>query len=74
MVFFQTRNRNLGKIWMVLQWKLSVYFMDIWSILRPFYIFRGNLVYFVVIWYIFPGFGLLYQEKSGTPGRNYLSE
>jgi hypothetical protein len=28
--------------------------MDIWSILRPFGIFNGRLVYFVVIWYIFP--------------------
>jgi hypothetical protein len=25
------------------------------------------LVYFVVIWYIFPRFGTLYQEKSGNP-------
>jgi hypothetical protein len=23
----------------------------------------------VVIWYIFPHFGMLYQEKSGSPGR-----
>jgi hypothetical protein len=23
----------------------------------------------MVIWYIFPRFGLLYQEKSGNPGR-----
>jgi hypothetical protein len=22
----------------------------------------------VVIWYIFPRFGILYQEKSGNPG------
>jgi hypothetical protein len=27
----------------------------------------GYLVYFVVIWYIFPRFGMLYQEKSGNP-------
>jgi hypothetical protein len=33
--------------------------MTIWSILRP-------LVYFVVIWYIFPRFGILDQEKSGN--------
>jgi hypothetical protein len=26
------------------------------------------LVYFMVIWYIFPRFGMLYQEKSGNPG------
>jgi hypothetical protein len=25
------------------------------------------LAYFVVIWYIFPRFGILYQEKSGNP-------
>jgi hypothetical protein len=28
--------------------------MTIWSILRPLKIFYGHLVYFVVIWYIFP--------------------
>jgi hypothetical protein len=27
----------------------------------------GHLVYFVVILYIFPRFGILYQEKSGNP-------
>jgi hypothetical protein len=31
-----------------------VYFMDTWSILRSFVIFCGHLVYFLVIWYIFP--------------------
>jgi hypothetical protein len=39
-----------------------------WSILLPLEIFYGHLVYFVVIWYIFPRFGILYQEKSGNPG------
>jgi hypothetical protein len=33
---------------------MSVYFIDIWSILRPFGIFCGHLVYFIVIWYICP--------------------
>jgi hypothetical protein len=32
------------------------------------YISNDNLVHFVVIWYIFPRFGMLYQEKSGNPG------
>jgi hypothetical protein len=27
--------------------------------------------YFVVIWYIFPRFGTLYQEKSGSPAPNF---
>jgi hypothetical protein len=70
MVHFQTKNRNLGNFWRALQWKMLVYPMDIWSILRPFGIFRGNLVYFVVIWYIFLRVGILYQEKSGNPGVN----
>jgi hypothetical protein len=34
---------------------------------RALEIFYCHLVYFVVIWYIFPRFGMLYQEKSGNP-------
>jgi hypothetical protein len=68
MVCFQTQTPNLGKFWKVLQWKILEYFMTIWSILRPFEISFGHLVYFVVIWYISPRFGILYQEKSGNPG------
>jgi hypothetical protein len=41
--------------------------MTIWSILQPLEIFYGHLVYFVVIWYISPRFGILRQEKSGNP-------
>jgi hypothetical protein len=26
-----------------------------------------HLVYFMDVWYIFPRFGVLYQEKSGNP-------
>jgi hypothetical protein len=37
------------------------YITAIWCILGIF----GNLL---VIWYIFPSFGILYQEKSGAPG------
>jgi hypothetical protein len=44
--------------------------MTIWFILRQLEIFYGHLVYFVVIWYIFPRFGILYQEKSGNPVAN----
>jgi hypothetical protein len=67
MVCFQTKNPNLGKICRALQWKTMVYFMDRWSILCPFVIFCGRFVKFVVIWYIFPRFGILFQEKSGNP-------
>jgi hypothetical protein len=31
------------------------------------------LVNFVVIWYTFPCFGILYQEKSGNPGSGQVS-
>jgi hypothetical protein len=37
------------------------YFTVSWHILWPF----GNIV---VIWYIFPRFGILSKEKSGKPG------
>jgi hypothetical protein len=53
MVCFQTQNPNLGKFWKVLVRKILVYFRTIWSILWPFGIFRGNLVYFspfLVFW------------------------
>jgi hypothetical protein len=46
MVYFQTKNPNLGK------------FLDArcWYILWTFGIFLGHLVYFMVMWYIFPHF------------------
>jgi hypothetical protein len=59
---------------------MLVYFKVIWNILWSFGIFYGHLEYFmviwymlwpfgnvVVIWYIFPRFGKLCQEKSGNP-------
>jgi hypothetical protein len=67
MVCFQTKNPNFGKFWRVLQWKILVYFMSIWTFLGPLEISYGHLVYFEVIWYIFPRFGILDQEKSGNP-------
>jgi hypothetical protein len=39
-------------------------------ILRLFGIFCGHWVYFMVVLYIFPRFGMLYQEKSGNPDQN----
>jgi hypothetical protein len=45
------------------------------SILQPFDIFYACLLYFVVIRYIFPRFGILHQDKSGSPAlpTNYLA-
>jgi hypothetical protein len=65
---FQTKNPNLGKFWRALEWKMLVYFMTIWNILRPFGITYGRLIGLVVIWYIFPNLVSLGQEKSGNPG------
>jgi hypothetical protein len=81
MVCFLTKNPNLGKFWRVLQWKMLVYFMDTWSILRYFVIcilltfdpFYGILLYFIDIWNFcgnlvyFSRFGILNQVKSGNP-------
>jgi hypothetical protein len=58
----------LGKFWRVLQWNMALYFNAICLILRWFGIFCGHLKYFKAIWYIFPCFGVLHQEKSGNPG------
>jgi hypothetical protein len=46
MACFQTKNPNLGKFWRVLQWKMFVYFMSIWSILWQLEIFNGHLLVF----------------------------
>jgi hypothetical protein len=41
---------------------------------KPLELFNVHLVYFVVIWYIFPRFGILYQEKSGNPGTQTIGQ
>jgi hypothetical protein len=66
-VYIQTKSsKNLCKFWMVLQWKKLVYFMAIWCILLPFGIFCGHLEYYIVVWYIFPRFGMLHQKNLAT--------
>jgi hypothetical protein len=44
--------------------------MAIWNILWRFGIFYDLLLHLVFIWYIFSGFGIMYQEKSGNPADN----
>jgi hypothetical protein len=66
-------NSNLCKFWSALELKIIWYHhlgIAIWNTLRPFGILYGPLVYLVVIWYIFPCVGTLYQEKSGNPATN----
>jgi hypothetical protein len=48
--------------------------MAIWNVLWPFGMVYGHLGYFMTVWYIFSGFGIMHQEKSGNPAikRNSL--
>jgi hypothetical protein len=68
-VYFQTKKSNLGKFWRTLEWKMLVYLRVIWNILPPFGKFLRLLGKAVIIWYIFPRFGILFREKSSNPGR-----
>jgi hypothetical protein len=69
MVYFQTKNTNLGKFWKALKSKMSEYFMAIWNILWPFGTFYGHFGNLVVMWYIF--FSVLVycikKNQSGSP-------
>jgi hypothetical protein len=47
MVCFQTKNPNWGKFWRALEWKILVYFMIIWNILRPIGVHYGPMV---ILW------------------------
>jgi hypothetical protein len=47
MVYFKTKNNILGIFWRALEWKMLVYLMIIWNILRPF-----CFIYVIAIWYI----------------------
>jgi hypothetical protein len=52
-VWFKTKNTNLGLFWRALEGKIL-------DILWPFGIFYGHLVYFMAIWYILWPFGIFY--------------
>jgi hypothetical protein len=60
MAYFLTKNSDFGKYWRVLQWKIS-------SILLPFCIPCGHLVYFIVIWYIYPDLVCCTNKNLATP-------
>jgi hypothetical protein len=53
-MYFHTKNPALGIFWSAMGWKISVYCISIWNILRLFGIFCGHLVYFSTFWYILP--------------------
>jgi hypothetical protein len=48
--YFRTKNPDLGKFWRVLQWKVLVYCVSIWSIFGYLVgIFSGHLAYLRLI-------------------------
>jgi hypothetical protein len=57
MVYFQTKNPNLGNFWSALDWNMLVYVMAVWNISKAFGLPFGHLVDFVFIWYILCSFG-----------------
>jgi hypothetical protein len=74
MVCFQTKNPNLGKFWRVLQWKMLVYILCPFGLFYSHWkYFYSHLVYFVVIWYIFPRFGVLYTLEIWQPWQDWVS-
>jgi hypothetical protein len=42
-------------------WSIGIFFS------RLAHFMAKGYLYFVIIWYIFPRFGMLHQEKSGNP-------
>jgi hypothetical protein len=70
---FSNQKSNLGKFIRVMEWKMVVYFMAVWSLLC-------HLVFWRAIWYILWAFDIffpvlvlhMYHEKSGNPVANLL--
>jgi hypothetical protein len=65
MVYFKTKNPNLGIFWRALEWKM-------WYIIRPFgiiydhlvYVIFGRLVQFVIIWQTYFPFWYVWNKNN----------
>jgi predicted membrane channel-forming protein YqfA (hemolysin III family) len=69
MVYFQTKNINLGKFWRALDWKMSIYFMAIRNVLRTIVKFYDHFVHFVLIFgTFFPVLVSRSNKNLATPG------
>jgi hypothetical protein len=66
MVCFRTKNPNLGKIFRVSDWKMLRILWPFGIFYWTFGILYDHLAHCVFIWYIFSGFGVMHQEKSGN--------
>jgi hypothetical protein len=51
MAYFQTKNPNCGIFWEAFEWKILLYFMDIWY-------FESCLLNCIAVWYILCSFGI----------------
>jgi hypothetical protein len=63
----------VGKLWRALDWKMLLYCVTIWNILRSFGIIYGCWVEFAAIWCIFPRFGMFGPRKIWQPCTTLLS-
>jgi hypothetical protein len=69
MVYFQTKNPNLGKFWMALiSEKVGILYGRLEYDTANLYFYGNMYGNLVAIWHILPYFGKLCQEKSGNPG------
>jgi hypothetical protein len=72
MVYFQTNYPIFGKLFeRLVMVDVGIFYghlVNLWQTDK----FNGQLVDFVVIWYIFSRFGRLNQEKSGNPAQKFL--
>jgi hypothetical protein len=67
MIYFQTKNSNLGKFWTAFEWKRLVCYLDIWNIhITAIWYMLWPLANLVESWYISPVF--VNCGKSGNPG------
>jgi hypothetical protein len=57
--------------WRVLKWKRLEYFMAIRPIVGLFGIFCSHVLHLWSFERFLPIFGMLYEEKSGNPGRTF---
>jgi hypothetical protein len=64
MVYFLTKNPNLGKFCRALDWKVLIYFMAIWNILQTFGIIYDPLVHFAFNLYIFSARSWYYARRK----------
>jgi hypothetical protein len=58
----------ISVFFIALDWKMLTSLWPFGKFLRSFGKFNEHLVQFVLIWYIFSGFGVTFEERSGNPG------